>query len=121
LIVAPFIVESEEKQRRGRRRRRQEVFDAGFGEGRLAPEMSEGAGQFPREGKPIGHGTVGSGDLRLPALRATSARFEAAIPFLADAGSGVIGPRIGRDMTGGGWFHFDAWRFYNMGWITGTS
>ena len=119
--MAPFIVESEEKQRRGRRRRRQEVFDAGFGEGRLAPKVSDGAGQFPREGKSIGHGTVGSGDLHLPALRATSARFEAAIPFLADAGSGVIGPRIGRDMTGGGWFHFDAWRFYNMGWITGTS
>lgn len=120
--MAPFIVESGQKERRhSRRRRHQEVHGAGFGDGRAAPSEDEGAGQFPQEVKAIGHGTVGSGDIRLPALRATTARFQAAIPFLADAGSGVVGPRIGRDMTGGGWFHFDAWRFYNLGWITGTS
>lgn len=120
--MSPFIVESDGRERRRERRRRhQELREAGFGAGRVAESDAEGAGEFPEEGKVLGHGTVGSGELRLPALRATTARFEAAIPFLADAGSGVIGPRIGRDLTGGGWFHFDPWRFYNLGWITGTS
>ncbi|GAB4097648.1 ATP-binding protein [Brachybacterium horti] len=120
--MSPFIVESKGKERRrARRRRHQEVIEAGFGEGRLASGVVAGAGDFPQERKAIGHGTVGSGELHLPALRATTARFQAAIPFLADAGSGVVGPRIGRDVTGGGWFHFDPWRFYTLGWITGTS
>ncbi|MDN6301450.1 MAG: hypothetical protein L0J57_00155 [Brachybacterium sp.] len=120
--MSPFIVESASKEGwRDRRRRHREVEAAGFGQGRLAGSGLDGAGKFPEENRYIGHGTVGSGTLRLPALRATTAKFEAAIPFLADAGSGVVGPRIGRDITGGGWFHFDPWRFYSLGWITGTS
>lgn len=119
--MARFIVESEIKEkRRQRRERHQQVREAGFGRGRLA-EAELDAGVFPQEGKPLGHGTVGSGGLSLPMLRATTARFEASIPFVADAGTGVTGPRIGRDMTGGGWFHFDPWEFYRKGWITGTS
>lgn len=119
--MAPFIIESETREpRRRRNRRHREVVAQGFGEGRLA-ERIEGAGEFPAEGKRLGRGTVGSGELSLPSLRTTTARVETAIPFLADAGSGVLGPRIGRDMTGGGWFHFDPWKFYQRGWITGTS
>lgn len=120
--MSPFVVESGAQERaRERRRRHREIVEEGFAEGLLAPPETADAGVFPREGRSIGHGRVGSGDLHLPSLRATTARFEAATPFLADAGTGVMGPRIGRDMTGGGWFHFDPWVFYRLGWITGTS
>lgn len=54
-------------------------------------------------------------------LRVSSARYGAAIPFLADAGSGVAGARLGKDVLGGGWFHVDPWEFYRRKWITGTS
>lgn len=78
--MSPFIMESDAKERRRERRRRhQEVVEAGFGAGRVAPSEAEGLGEFPQEGKTIGHGTVGSGSCgcqhcvrRRPVLRLLS-------------------------------------------------
>lgn len=59
--------------------------------------------------------------LSLRSLRVSSNRFGAAIPFLADAGTGIEGARVGKNITGGDWFHYDPWVAYQKGWVTGTS
>lgn len=89
------------------------------------PSVSDGPiadeGQFPTIQPRMGKGFAGTGEVRRRAMRVSSERYQAATPFLADAGSGIRGPRLGLDKTGGGYFHFDAWEFYRARWITGTS
>lgn len=84
-------------------------------------EKTEAAKTYPRVQPGLGGIPSTGRGVRLPSLRVTSARFGAAIPFLADAGTGVEGARIGRNITGGDWFHFDPWIAYQKGWVTGTS
>jgi len=55
-----------------------------------------------------------------PGHSATTAHFQAAFPFLAEAGLGAPGPYIGRDACGGAWV-FDPWAAYEAGALTGPN
>jgi hypothetical protein len=52
-----------------------------------------------------------------PAHRATTARLQAAYPFVGEGGLGSEGPLIGRDIMGGS-FCFDPWALYRRGVLT---
>lgn len=55
-----------------------------------------------------------------PGHAATTAHFQAAFPFLAEAGLGAPGAYIGRDACGGAWV-FDPWAAYEAGVLTGPN
>lgn len=52
-----------------------------------------------------------------PAHRATTAHLQAAYPFVAEAGLGLRGAYVGRDLFGGA-FCFDPWDLYGRGLLT---
>lgn len=56
--------------------------------------------------------------MRPPAAhRATTAHLQAVYPFVAEAGLGMRGPYVGRDLFGGS-FCFDPWELYDQGKLT---
>lgn len=55
-----------------------------------------------------------------PGHAATTAHFQAAFPFLAEAGLGAPGAYIGRDACGGAWV-FDPWAAYEAGVLSGPN
>jgi type IV secretory pathway VirB4 component len=55
-----------------------------------------------------------------PGHAATTAHFQAAFPFLAEAGLGAPGAYIGRDACGGA-FLFDPWAAYEQGVLSGPN
>ncbi|MGC1853218.1 MAG: hypothetical protein WA687_12340 [Solirubrobacterales bacterium] len=55
-----------------------------------------------------------------PAHAATTAHFQSAFPFLAEAGLGTPGTYIGRDACGGAWV-FDPWAAYGQGVLSGPN
>lgn len=55
-----------------------------------------------------------------PGHSGTTAHFQAAFPFLAEAGLGASGVYVGRDACGGAWA-FDPWVAYEAGVLTGPN
>jgi type IV secretory pathway VirB4 component len=55
-----------------------------------------------------------------PGHAATTAHFQAAFPFLAEAGLGAPGAYIGRDACGGAWV-FDPWAAYEANVLSGPN
>jgi type IV secretory pathway VirB4 component len=55
-----------------------------------------------------------------PGHSATTAHFQSAYPFLAEAGLGAPGAYIGRDACGGAWV-FDPWAAYEAGILSGPN
>lgn len=102
------------------RKERRELVAAAQAAARPKVEPTKSADGFPSAGRSVGAGYTTGGNLRRRAMRVSTVRYQAALPFLAEAGTGVRGPRIGLDKQGN-YFHFDPWVFYQMGWITGTS
>lgn len=123
VVVAGFVFDAHlpkdsRKSARSRQREVRELFEARLRSG--SEDEVEVLTDFPKSRPSLGSMSSGSA-LNLRSLRVTSARYGAAIPFLADSGTGVEGARIGRNLTGGDWFHFDPWIAYQKGWVTGTS
>lgn len=122
--MAPFVFDAalpKESRKAARQRQREvsELYESRKKE--RESEEREVLDTFPTQKAGVGAMFSGGASLGLRPLRVTSARYGAAIPFLADAGTGVEGARIGRNLTGGDWFHFDPWIAYRKGWVTGTS
>lgn len=55
-----------------------------------------------------------------PGHAVTTAHFQAAFPFLAEAGLGAPGAYVGRDACGGAWV-FDPWEAYAAGVLSGPN
>ncbi|KDS93575.1 hypothetical protein DHOM_05000 [Dermabacter hominis 1368] len=123
--MAKFVFDVGQKgeKRSAVRKRHREVEDVFNASQPLdVASDNEHAVQFPVVRKNALAGAMGTSfGLQLRRLRVSSARFGSAIPFLADAGTGVEGARLGKNLTGGDWFHFDPWTAYQKGWVTGTS